>query len=179
MFGDIDKFPTFDELHETNATFRLFTDLLNQGEPIDLGELWRAAGRPWLSPRRWLNRFRKRYENGEVVERGNHILGDQDAALHYLQLIDASVAMACYAQFARRLREDPARHMLGCPNPIMALFAKATLADGGMGEDEANQYLTSEAVKRTGDLDPYAQETRVAEVQRAVEGLRIDEVCRD
>jgi hypothetical protein len=163
--------PTFDELYEINPAFRRFTDLISAepGGRVDLGEIWEAGGaRRGRSPRHWWSRFCRRFA-GDVEDEGERLLADEGAALHYLQWIDRRVLKAVQAEFVRKMRANPLRNLLGCPDPLMGSLAVAAVASGkGVGIDEAKRALVKGAVEATEGLDDLERESRVAEVQRAV-----------
>ena len=143
------------------------------GSPVELSALWDTAGRPrGKSPKQWHRRYRRRFE-GQVEERDGRLLADDDAGLHYVQILEHDVERACAAAFARKLRANVARQMTGCPNPLMAVFAKGVLMERGVEGAEADQYLVAGAVEQTEGMGEMERETAVAKVQRAVAGVKV------
>jgi hypothetical protein len=103
-------------------------------------------------------------------------MAEDDAGLHYLQLLRPKVMRACGAEFGRKLRANLARQMTGCPDPIMAIFAKGVLAERGIEGEEADRHLVAGAVRETEGMEEYAREAKVAEVQKAVGAVRVERV---
>lgn len=147
------------------------------GYVFDLTALWRAAGRPrGKSPRQWDARnVRRGSESAIVAEEGSGpngpVLASDEVALDYAQALDFRIEQAIYQEFCQSLEVDPVGHLLESPEPLMALAAvQATINIRGGTPEEAARYLTLEAVDRTADLGTYAQETKIAAVQRALRG---------
>ncbi len=167
---------TFDELEEASPMFKAFRGLLDglgpHGRSFDLTALWKAAGRPrGHAPRHYLHRFRESMR-GEVRDQGGGpdgaVLADYPTALHYCMIVDRRIMKAVVAESMRRRREDPVRALLECPDPIMAMLVKSDLYLRGMDDEQADRFLVDAAKRAAAGLDVYAEETRVAEVQRAV-----------
>lgn len=165
---------TFDELYEVNPTFRAFTDAIKVADRVRLEPIWRAGGsRKGRSPRHWWRKYRTRFGDGEVEDRGETGLwADADAGLHYIQWLDVKIMRAVIEDFGRKLRRNPAYHVMGCPDEAKGLMGMiavgAMMAEEGMGQDEARRHIVAGAVEQTDGMDSYAQETAIAKVQRAV-----------
>jgi hypothetical protein len=139
---------------------------------INLTDLWRAAGRPrpW-SPRWW----RKHYHRTEEVtlegtSADDPAWADTGTAFIYAQHIDDEIAEACAEAVCHAFRQDPAGLMLRAPDsvkPYAAFFACGSNAGGGKTGADVAREITAEVARRTEPLGVYAQEVKVAEVQRA------------
>jgi len=166
----------FDQLGEASPMFKAFRgqfDALGpRGRSYDLTALWKAAGRPrGHAPRHYLHRFREAMR-GEVRDQGGGpdgaVLVDDPAALHYCTIVDRRIMDAVVDESIRRRRKDPVRALLECPNPIMAMLVKTDPYLRGLGDEQADRLLIEAAKRAAAGPDVYAEETRVAEVQRAV-----------
>jgi len=167
---------TFDQLEEASPMSKAFRGQLDaqgpHGRSYDLTALWKAAGRPrGHAPRHYLHRFREAMR-GEVRDQGGGpdgaVLADDPAALHYCTIVDRRIMDAVVDESIRRRRKDPVRALLECPNPIMAMLVKTDLYLRGLGDEQADRLLIEAAKRAAAGPDVYAEETRVAEVQRAV-----------
>ena len=143
---------------------------------VDLTALWGAAGRPkGRSPRQWAAREdaggARARSSRRPAGRFTPVLAPADVALDYAMHLDTKIQMAANEVLWTKIHADPARSLIECPDPIMALFAVGAVADAqDITAEEAATILVSEAVEQTVDLDPYKQETSVAKVQRAIGG---------
>jgi hypothetical protein len=141
---------------------------------VDLAALWVAAGRPrGRSPRQWAARQVRRRGEGPLLGPdagpGRPVLAPADVALEYAMALDRRIEIAANQVVWLKIEGDPARCLIECPSPLLALFAVGAVARArGVGDDEAEEILVGETVERTAGLDDHAQETLVAEVQRAV-----------
>jgi hypothetical protein len=140
---------------------------------IDLTDLWRAAGRkrPW-SPRWW----RKHYGYTEKVTLegtapDDPAWTDSGTALLYAMHLDHEIMNAHSEAFFHALRQDSAGMMMKAPTEAarkyLAFFACGSTASGGKTREDAARDIIDEVARRTEPLGVYAQETKVAEVQRA------------
>lgn len=172
---------TFDELEEASPMFKAFRGQLNarglHGRSYDLTALWKVAGRPrGQAPRHYLHRFREAMP-GEVRDQGGGpdgaVLANYSTALHYCMIVDERIMVAIWEEGMRRRREDPARALLECPNSLMAMLVKSDLYLRGMDDEQANCFLVDAAKRAAAGLDAYAEESRVAEVQRAVASISL------
>jgi hypothetical protein len=170
---ELDDSPVWDEYRRQTEA-----DL---AAPVDLTPLWHGAGRPrGRSPRQWDARRRRcGCESAIVADDGDRggkgvVLADANDALTYAQVLDVRLMRAVGEVFWRSLHADPARHLMGCPGPVMAFFAvPAAMKAEGVDAEEAGRRLVAEVVERTADQGVYAQETTVAKVQRAVRSVRV------
>ena len=171
---------TFDELEEVSPMYRAFRNQLYEhqhlGRPFDLTALWNSAGRPrGQAPRHYLHRYRDAMR-GEVHDQGGGpdgaVLADHPAALHYCMIVDPRIMSTIIEHDTRKRREDPVQAVLDSPDPLTALFTKLDLYVSGMNNEQADRYLIDAAKRAAAGLDVYKEETRVAEVQRAVAFFR-------
>jgi hypothetical protein len=134
---------------------------------INLTDLWRAADRPRLSPRRWRHGVHEvRYEGDRADDPA---WADAIVARIYAQLIDLKIMMACCDAVFARIERDPAGFVLDAPEgckTLMAAFASPVHAKDG-DRTAGDRTLLAEIVQRTEGRGVYAQETAVAQAQRA------------
>jgi hypothetical protein len=162
----------FDAIRD-NPTWEEYWKLKDRDpQRINLTDLWRVAGRPrpW-SPRWW----RKHYHRTEEVTlegtaADDPAWADAGTAFIYAQHIDGEIMRAVAEAVFHVFRQDPAGLMLRAPDSVKsyaAFFACASNAGGGKTAAAAAQDITAEVARRTEPLGVYAQEVKVAEVQRA------------
>jgi hypothetical protein len=160
MSIEIQNSPVWDDYRRQTA--RDPDDLVN------LTSLWRVAGSPrGRSPR-------QHYRGTRLIMcdegRRGSCWADPNTALCYAQVLDANLMWACGEAFFRQLDADPARHMAGCPNGIMAMFAvPAMMKKETLDAVAARERLVAEVAGRASGGDEYARETLVAKVRRAAE----------
>jgi hypothetical protein len=137
---------------------------------VNLTDLWRAAGRPWLSPRR----LRKRKFVQEMLVEGES--ADDPAwtnaadAFVYVVLLDDAIHEAVAEEFFRELEQDPAGWLLDAGDDIrtlMAMFASDFCTTDGEWMAGA-QAILGEIRRRTARLGVHAQEAEVAKARRAL-----------
>jgi len=156
---DVKDSPVFDELTRQMAA---------KPELVDASALWRASGRKRnKSPRAWLCKDDIVHDPGGSPD--VPIMITVETAFRYVQILCDKILLAANAVFWNKLKADPARHVMGCPNEIMGIVAVgAVMEDRGMNQDEAAAHITKHVAERTAGLGEYAQETAVAKAQRAV-----------
>jgi hypothetical protein len=147
---------------------------------VNLTPLWIAAGRRSAkSPRRWENRYFKRHGKRVIHDPGGGpdapVWADSTYSLMSAEFLDVRIALAIGRFFMSQLKADPARQLAGCSDSVMAIFAVKAQADK---EDiplaDAAERIIKDVERRTADMDPVSQETAVAKVRRAVQGIRDD-----
>lgn len=167
---------TFDELHEVSPMFRALRNQLDAFEPyelsFDMTALWKAAGRPrGHAPRHYPHRFRDTTQ-GHVRDQGGGpdgaVLADYETAMHYCMMVDCRIMRTVVHEGVRKRRQDPVRALMACRDPLMAMFVKTDLHLRGLSDEQADRVLIDAAKRAAAGLDVYAEETFVAEVQRAV-----------
>ena len=76
--------------------------------------------------------------------------------------------------FFASLRDDPARHLIGCDSPLMGVAVKLTAGAGrGLDDEALNQHLLDEVKRRVAPLDEHDQESAVARARRSLEATRL------
>lgn len=135
---------------------------------VNATALWQASGRKKnKSPRSWIPKGDIVHDPGGSADAA--ILVDHDTALVYAQQLCPKIMRACFEEFSRKLRADPARHLMGCSSPLMGIFAVgAVIETEGLSQEEAGARLMADSVQRSAHLDVYAEETAVANAQRGV-----------
>jgi hypothetical protein len=163
LFALLHSDPVLQEFHRQEA---------RDPERVNLTDLWRAAclylygagDSPWLSPRRW----RKSYGWPEAVElegtaADDPAWADASTALNYVFDMDDSLRRAFIELVRIASRQDPVGMMLLAPGAAV----RARLADLVCAWDRGSAWdIIAEIARRTAQLG-YAQEAKVAEVQRA------------
>jgi hypothetical protein len=165
-FDKIENSPVWDEFLRQEAI---------DPKRINLTDMWRTAGRPRaVSPKGWSRKY-PWYAKSVILE-GKTADGpawaDNKDALTYAKFLDDRIMEAAAEAFCGAMRADPAGMMMNAPDgakPGAAFFALAANAKGGNTESVVRKIMSA-VVERTADLDPYAQETEVARVQRAFMG---------
>ncbi|WP_422928589.1 hypothetical protein [Singulisphaera sp. PoT] len=149
---------------------------------VDLDKLWNASGRRrGRSPRQWAARCNRSGDDIEIVAGyQGESLASHHHALDYAQYLDPAVERFCMELLAHKLREASGRSMLQCPNnPFMALAATAAVMSGSrVSPEEAQRRIIKDAVAESGDLDVYDQETKIAEVQRALGSIKFVDISQ-
>jgi hypothetical protein len=140
---------------------------------IDLAAIWRAGGRkrPW-SPRWWRQSY---HRTAEVTLEGTRpddpAWTDAGTAIFYVMHMDKEIMTALNEAFFCALREDSAGMLMRATTEAgrkyLAFFACGSTASGDKTREDAARDIIAEVARRTEPLGPYAQETKVAEVQRA------------
>jgi hypothetical protein len=139
---------------------------------VNLTDLWRVAGRPRSrSPRCW----RTFYDyTADVALEGTKADGpawaNVDAAVIYAMHADNEIMTVVIEAFCAARQQDPIGFLLRAPESLkwlMALTASTQLAEDG-DRTAGDQALLEQIVECTERLDPYRQETVVAQAQRAL-----------
>ncbi|WP_422932205.1 hypothetical protein [Singulisphaera sp. PoT] len=140
---------------------------------LDLNVLWDAAGRDQgRSPSEWAAECSRRGQSVTIVEgpKGEALCIRRDF-FEYAQHLDPAIELFAIELIGQRLRENPGEAMLKLPTPVMALAAEAAIIGGdGVSPGEARHRIMGDVVAETAGLGPWEQETKVAEVQRAMAG---------
>jgi hypothetical protein len=158
----------FDRL-EDNPVWRELQRQETSSDFVNLTDLWRAAGRPYLSPRRWWKRLPKTWNGQPETWNVRPIAGRADApvwafwieARLYAQAIDPQIKEACFEEMCQIAEKAPARFMLAVPDELKGFAACFVNLDDAAA-------ITAEVARRTEPLGVDAQTIEVAKVQRAL-----------
>jgi hypothetical protein len=174
-----------DELHDNLDELRdnkVWTEFQRQWERnphphrMDLAGLWRVAGKPWLSPRRFKLKWHEVQYEGTRPD--DPAWADGFTAIMYAQLLDGRLMKPSGPLF-RLVTTDPVGALLVAPEefkPEIAVSASALYAryvhagaDGDRGDRTGgDKAILKEIVRRTEGLDLYRRETVIAQCQRAL-----------
>ena len=141
--------------------------------PLNLNVLWEASGRlRGRSPEQWAARC---HREGHPV---TVLLGGQGESFcsggdffEYAQYLDPAIERFVIEIVGHKFRERPGEAMLRLPTPVMALATEAAIVGGDeTSPEEARRRIMGDAIAETAGMGPWEQETKVAEVQRAMAG---------
>jgi hypothetical protein len=129
---------------------------------IDLVPIWTALGRPrGRSPRQWR---RHGYFPGAPSDPAMAFIGEAHC---YAAFAAGESGAQVSRMIIEGLRRDPARHLMDCPNLIMAYAVTGAVRVGtGATEAQVKRSLLTAVAERSAGEGVYGQETRVAEIQR-------------
>ncbi|MBV8317890.1 MAG: hypothetical protein JO116_24510 [Planctomycetaceae bacterium] len=171
---------------EDSALWRHLLSLEAEAGPgglIDLTRLWHFAGRPkGRSPRQKYPKDCKGYKDfGRILKSVGRTADSpawatSDTARSYVESLDPRIMIARQNIIIEMMDRDPVGWLMDAPEGakgIAAVFIKPIVANqAGLPREEADRLIIAEAIERTSGLDVFEQETKVAEVQRAVRGER-------
>jgi hypothetical protein len=141
---------------------------------IDITAIWNEAGRPeHCSPWAWAEQAASHSDSGPFFasgdERDDPVILPRDVALKYARSLDSLNLSLELLAGLKLIRADPAGCLIRRPESTLSMWVLPMVARArGVGIEEAAELIVAEVVERTADLDPFAQETVVAKVQRDV-----------
>jgi hypothetical protein len=137
---------------------------------IDLVAIWEAAGRPHLSPRRWLA------GREEDVTFGGKRAGDPvwcgfDVAYDYLERLEEKFLDCVIKMIMKRSRLDPAGQIMGAPESARGLVAFTTTM-AMMSEGVTATEVVAEVFDRTEGMAPEDAAALTKSVSDSLRGIR-------